>query len=370
MTRTLIPSDRHAMILKRILGGDPLREISRTMKIDPGNLSRIIKRLVQYGYLVKLYRSNHVQYSLTLEGHALLSKYIHTKQLTKGNLDTKGNNHMVREETTETEKPVKYWRLHRLQFKIPFVVPLKSSSIHLIKLKDHPVKLRELWNHNDLIVYFQDFVCTLTTKALKITGIQIRLPYEDVTDPHELLDKAAQVFMPEIEHLEAFFQRYYPIKLKRLSKNVFDVKLVIGELAIEQDELALKVDVIQKETHKKLRIYDPEDGRLSMEVDCSRGHPELESKHRHKFMDNIEIYQGFLTDLISGKFYQSLTVLSEGIATLEATSKKVMDLHADGFRQHDERIGQITDLIEKLALTVNKSIGDLTDKVAQIGGRP
>lgn len=372
MTRTLIPSPRHALILKMILAGNTQRQISKALKISPPNLSRIIRRLEKYQYLVRLYRSNHVQFTLTLNGYGLLSSKIPKEpidKITQGDQIDKGNYHMETQEATITEKPRKYWRLHRLQFKIPFIEPLKSNEIHLIKLKDHPVKLRALWNHNDLIVEFQNFVCTLTTRALKITGIQIRMPYEEVEDPHELLDKAAQIFMPEIENLEAFFKKYYPIKLKRMSNNVFDVKLVIGELAIEQDELALNVDTVSKKTGQKLRVYDPEDGTLSMIVDKSMGPPEIESKHKRKFMDNMEIYQSFLTDLISGKFYQGLTALSEGISSLETSSKKIMDLHSEGYKQHDERINQVMDLIEKLALTVNKSIMDLTDKIAQIGGR-
>lgn len=372
MTRTLIPSTRHALILKMILAGNTQRQISKALKINPSNLSRIIRRLEKYQYLVRLYRSNHVQFTLTLNGYGLLSSKNPkdpVNEITKSNQVEGGNNHMDGEEATITEKPRKYWRLHRLQFKIPFIQALKSTDIHLIKLKDHPVKIRELWNHNDLIVQFQDFTCTMTTRALKITGIQIRMPYEEVEDPQELLDKAAQIFMPEIEHLEAFFKRYYPIRLKRISNNAFDVKLVIGELAIEQDELAVHVDTISKETGQKLKIYDPEDGRLSMIVDKSKGPPEIESVHKRKFMDNMEIYQSFLTDLISGKFYQGLNALTEGITSLEASSKKIMDLHSEGYRQHDDRINQVMDLIEKLALTVNKSIGDLTDKIAQIGGR-
>lgn len=362
MTRTLIPSPRHSEILKRILIGNPLRQIAKELKINPGNLTRTVNRLVRDQYLIRVLRSNHVQYGLTLKGYGLLSDQIQRDNMTEN------NPHVIRQKTALIEKPKKYWRLHRLQFKIPYVNPLKSSSIHLIELKDHPVKLRRLYNHDDLIVQFQDFVCTLTTRALKISGIQIRVPYEEVEDPQVLLDRAAAIFAPEIENLERMFRKFYPeIRLRRMANNVFDIRIAIGELAIEADELAMNVDKITKQTGQKLRIYDPEDKKLSLIVDNSFG-PEFESVHPRKFMDNMEIYQSFLTDLVSGKFYGSLNEISEGLKSLQEEHKKSIELQANGYKQSDDRIMQVVDLIEKLALTVNRSISELTERITQFKG--
>ena len=366
--RAFVPTMRHAMIASMLLRGKPVRQIAREMNQNPGTFSRTVKRMERNGYIMKQFRSHHTQYSLTLLGYSLLDM-IRTKDQ-KGNTTGNGlTGSVIR--ATPTEKTQQFWRLHALQFKIPFVEAFRPDSIHLIQLKDHPTRLRQLNNHSDLLVEFQDFTCTITTRALKITGIQVRLPYEDVEDPEVLLEKARDMFMPEIEHLEMIFRKHFPrLKLRRLANNVIDVKVVKGELALEQDALAMKVGDIQKKTGEKLKIYDPEDGKLSEIVDFSMGPdvPEFESVHPGKFIDNMQIYKGFLEDLNSGKFYQRFEAIQKIQEDQQQLLKKTQEIGLDQSRRTDESIAQVIDLISKVSLQFYSSLNDLTAAIQQMRG--
>lgn len=366
--RSFVPTPKHAMIASLLLRGKPVREIARRMGQNPGTFSRTVKRMEKHGYIVKQFRSFSNQYSLTLSGYALLEML--------NDENHKGN---ATEETltqsdiraTATEKPAQFWRLHALQFKIPFVEAFSPDSIHLINFKDHRTHLRNLNNHSDLIVDFQDFTCTLSTRALKITGIQVRLPYEDVDDPDILLEKARDIFMPEIENLEMIFRKHFPkLRLKRIGKNIFDVKVVKGELALEQDALAVQVGKIQKETGEKMKVYDPEDGKLSEIVDFSMGPdvPEFESVHPRKFMDNMKIYKGFLEDLNSGKFYERFEAIQKIQEDQQQLLRKTQETGLDQMKRTDESIAQVIDLISKVSLQFYSSLNDLTAAIQQMRG--
>ena len=366
--RPFVPTMKHAMIASMLLQGRPVREIARRMNQNPGTFSRTVKRMERYGYIMKQFRSHHSQYSLTLLGYSLLDM-IRTK-------DQKGNateNDLTQSviRATPTEKTQQFWRLHALQFKIPFVEAFRPESIHLIQLKDHPTRLRNLNNHSDLLVEFQNFTCTLITRALKVTGIQVRLPYEDVEDPEILLDRARDIFMPELENLEMIFRKHFPtLRLRRLANNVIDVKVVKGELALEHDELAMKVWDIQKRTGEKLRIYDPEDGKLSEIVDFSMGPdtPEFESVHPGKFIQNMQVYKSFLEDLNSGKFYERFTMIQKVQEDQQQILRKTQEISLDQSRRTDESISQVIDLVQKVSLQFYSSLNDLRSAIESMRG--
>lgn len=354
--RAFVPTMRHAMIASMLLRGKPVRQIAREMNQNPGTFSRTVKRMERNGYIMKQFRSHHTQYSLTLLGYSLLDM-IRTKDQ-KGNTTGNGlTGSVIR--ATPTEKPAQFWRLHALQFKIPFVEAFRPDSIHLIQLKDHPTRLRQLNNHSDLLVEFQDFTCTITTRALKITGIQVRLPYEDVEDPEVLLEKARDMFMPEIENLEMIFRKHFPrLKLRRLANNVLDVQVVKGELALEQDTLAIDVAEVQEKTGEKLRIYDPEDGKLSFIVDMSKG-PEAEGVHPKKFIYYMQVYKSFLDDLFTGKFYERFEAIQKVEQDQQQILKKTQELALQHTQRTDESISQVIDLVQKVSLQFYSSLNEL-----------
>ena len=362
-----VPSVKHAMIASMLLQGKPVREIARRMNQNPGTFSRTVKRMEKNGYITKQFRSHHTQYSLTLLGYSLLDM-IRTGSDKGNTTENSLTGSVIR--ATPTEKPRQFWRLHALQFKIPFVEAFRPDSIHLIQMKDHPTRLRNLNNHADLIVEFQDFSCTITTRALKITGIQIRLPYEEIEDPEVLLEKARDMFMPEIENLEMIFRKHFPrLKLRRLANNILDVRVVKGELALEQDALAIKVGAIQKETGEKLKVYDPEDGKLSEIVDFSMGPdvPEFESVHPGKFIDNMQVYKGFLEDLNSGKFYQRFEAIQKIQEEQQQLLKKTQELAMEHTQRTDESISQVVDMVQKISLQFYSSLNDLKTAIVSMG---
>ena len=358
--RPFVPTPKHAWIASMLLQGKPLREISRVLKQNPGTLSRIIKRMERNGYIVRQLRSTFAQYSLTLLGYSLLSMLHDEKE--KGNgTENSLTGSVIR--ATPTEKPRQFWRLHALQFKIPFVEAFRPDSIHLIQFKDHPTKLRNLNNHSDLIVNFQDFTCSITTRALKITGIQIRLPYEDIDDPDILLEKARDVFMPEIENLEMLFRKHFPkLRLRRLANNVIDVKVLKGELALEQDTLAINVADLQRKTGEKLQIRDPQDGKLSFIFDNSFG-PEAESVHPNKFIYNMQIYRGFLNDLFSGKFYEKFEAIQKIEEGQQRILKKHQELSLEQTQRTDESISQVIEMVQRMSVQFYSSLNDLKSAI-------
>ena len=363
--RSFTPSPKHALIASLLLQEKPLREIARRLNQNPGTFSRTVKRMEKNGYIIKQFRSHHNQYSLSLTGYALLEMLKDGSQ--KGNT-TENSLTGSPMGATPTEKTPQYWRLHALQFKIPFVEAFSPESIHLIQFRDHPTKIRNLRNHADLIVEFQDFTCTLTTRALKITGIQIRLPYEDVEDPEILLEKARDVFMPEIENLEAIFRKHYPrLRFRRLANNVIDVTVVKGELALEEDTLAIQVGDIQKKTGEKLKIYDPEDGMLSFIVDASNGPWEAESPHPKKFIYNMQIYKGFLDELFTGRFHQRFEAIQKVEEEQQQIVKKTQELALEQSKRTDESISQVIDLVQKVSLQFYSSLNDLKSAIVSMG---
>ena len=355
--KAFTPTIHHAWIVRHLLAQKPIREISRLLDKTPKNILFAVRRLEKHGYINKQVRSDHSYYSLTLNGYSLLEMLKTQKGNTTENPLTET---AIRE--TPTEKPNQFWRLHALQFKIPFVEAFSPESIHLVQMKDHPTRLRNLQNHSDLIVAFQDFTCTISTRALKITGIQIRMPYEDVEDPEILLEKARDIFMPEIEHLETLFRKHFPkLRLRRLAGNIIDAKVVKGELALEEDALAVKVGAIQQKTGEKLKVYDPEDGKLSMIVDFSMGpdKPEMESVHPRKFMENMQIYKGFLQELITGKFYERFEMLQKIQEDQQSLLKKTQELALEHTSRTDESITQVVDLIQKMSIQFYSSLEEM-----------
>lgn len=364
--RPFIPTPKHALIASMLLQGKTGREIARALKENPGTVARIIKRMVKYGYIVRDVRSSASIYSLTLLGYSLLDMLRDKKA--KGNrIENTLTGSQIK--ATPTEKPKQFWRLHALQFKIPLVEAFSPESIHLIQFKDHPTKLRTLNNHADLIVDFQNFTATMTTRALKISGIQIRLPYDDVEDPDILLDKARDAFLPEIENLEMLFHKHFPrFRFRRLANNVIDAKVIKGELALEQDLLAMKVGAIQKETGEKLKIYDPEDGKLSEIVDFSMGPdvPEFESVHPAKFLDNMRVYKAFLEDLNSGKFYERFESIQKVQEEQQAILKKTQEISIDNIKRTDESVSQVIDLIQKMSMQFYASLNELKNVLVEV----
>lgn len=361
MTREFIPGMNHARIVSYLLEGKSVREIARKSNQNPGNIMRTIKRLESHGYIVREVRTTQVIYTLTIMGFSLLEMLGDHK----GNTPEKSLTGVNIGATPERNSP-KMWRLHALQFKIPLVEALRAEDIHLIQFRDHPTKLRNLKNHSDLIVEFQNFTVTLSTRSIKITGIEVRTPYEE-EEPETLLEKAKEIFSPEIENIEMILRKKFPrVRLRRLARGVIDINVVKGELALENDDLAVKVGDIQKKTNQKLKVYDPEDGVLSEIVDFSNGPPEFEGVHPKKFIDHMTIYKNFLDDLNSGKFYQTIGQIVESQKQMQEAQERILEIHKDGFKQHDERINQVLDVVERLAVSINSTIQNL---VTAIGGR-
>lgn len=358
--RSFTPSPKHALIASLLLQEKPLREIARRLNQNPGTFSRTVKRMEKNGYIIKQFRSHHNQYSLSLTGYALLEMLKDGSQKGNGTENTLTGSTI---RATPTEETGQYWRLHALQFKIPFVEAFQPDSIHLIQFKDHPTKLRNLNNHSDLIINFQDFTCSITTRALKVTGIQVRLPYEDIDDPDVLLEKARDVFMPEIENLEMLFRKHFPkLRLRRLANNVIDVKVLKGELALEQDTLAINVADLQKKTGEKLQIRDPQDGKLSFIFDNSFG-PEAESVHPNKFIYNMQIYRGFLNDLFSGKFYEKFEAIQKIEEGQQQILKKYQELSLEQAQRTDESISQVIEMVQKMSVQFYSSLNDLKSAI-------
>jgi DNA-binding MarR family transcriptional regulator len=358
------PTGRHALIARNLLQGKPVRETARLMNQNPGTLLRTIKRMEKNGYLKKDFRSFKNQYSLTLLGHSLLE--LLKDENPKGNTTENSlTGSVIR--ATATEKSPKFFRLHALQFKIPLVEAFPAESIHLVQFKDHGTRLRNLNNHADLIIEFQDFNVTLTTRAVKITGIEVRLPYEEVEDPSILLEKARDIFMPEVLNIEMLLQKHFPkLRLKRFSKNVLDVEVIKGELALENDELAIKVGDIQKKTKNKLLVNDLEDGKPAMTVDFSKGPPEIETIHSKKFIDHMQIYKGWLEDLISGKFYTMIHDLVESQKQSIQIQKKQEEIQASAFAQVDERLGEQLRLMNTMATQFYTSLNEFRQAIQEV----
>ena len=361
--REFKPTIYHAWIVRHLLAQKSIREISRIMGRTPKNILFAIQRLADKGYVIKEVRSDHSFYSLTLLGYSLLQMLKNEEGNTTEKTLTEG---LKRE--TPTEKPSQFWRLHALQFKIPLKERLPPESIHLIQFRDHPTRIRKLENHSDLIVDFQDFSVTLTTRAIKVTGIQIRLPYQEVDSTEELLRQAAEVFMPEIENIEMILRKHFPrVKLRRLANNVLDVQVVKGELALEGDVLAVKVGKIQKETGEKLKVKDPVDGKTAFIVDFSTGEgPEAEGVHPKNFAEHMQIYKNFLDDLISGKFYERFEVISHVQEEQQEILKKTQELNKDLTVRTDESINQVIDLIQKMSVQFYSSLEEMRKVVVEL----
>lgn len=362
--KQFIPTVNHAWIVRHLLAQKSIREIARILKKNPKNILFAIRRLEKNGYVIKQVRSDHSFYSLTLSGYSLLEMLKNEK----GNTTEETLTEVLNRETP-TEKHQKFWRLHALQFKISLKDPLPPESIHLIQFRDHPTRLRRLENHSDLIIDFQQFTVALTTRAIKVTGIQIRLPYHEVKDIHDLLDQAADVFVPEIENIEMILQKHFHgVRLRRLANNVIDVKVVKGEIALEEDELAVKVGDIQKKTKNqvKLEVKDPEDGRTAFEVDFSNGPPEAETKHPKRFADHMEIYRSFLDELISGKFYERFETISKVQEEQQALVKKTQELNQELTQRTDESINQVVELIKQLAIQSYSSLEEMRKLVVEL----
>lgn len=371
MTRSFIPTPKHAMICKLLLAAKPIREIARELKQNPGTVIRRVRTLEKNGYIFRQIRSTSSIYGLTLDGYRLLELVKNER----GNTTEKVLTGSVKGATV-TEKSRKMYRLHALQVKYMLVEPLKAEKIHLIQFKDHPTsRMRVLNNHSDLIVSFENFTATLSTKALKITGLEVRMPFNEVSDPEDLLEEARKIFEPEIQNIEMLLRKHFPgLRLRRLANNVLDGKIIKGEIAIEGDELAVKVGEIQKNSDLKFRVFDHEDGKLAEIVDFSKGPPEFETVHPDKYAENMRSYVSFVDWLESGQLNQAIdtitkkqeelsntmhrmTEITQGIITTQA---KQQELNSQTFNQFDERTNELVNKVEGLAIQFYESLQQLT----------
>lgn len=375
--REFTPGLDSAQIIAYLLQGKSAREIGRIMGYaSSATAQKKIDRLVKHGYLIKHAGPDHPWITITLTGYALLEVLKQTGSATENPLT----------QSAKVEAPTekgKYFRLHALQIKYWFRSPLPAENIHLIQFRDHPTRMRNLKNHSDLILEFKDFNVTVTTRALKFTDIEVRIPYEEVEDPEILLERARDLIAPEVEHIEMILQKHIPgLKLRRLANGVFDANVVRGEIALENDEIAMKVGEIQKNSNEKFRIYDRDDGKLSALVDFSTGDPEFETVHPRTFMEKMRIWKGFADDLLSGDFYERQRQFTENQMKLQETMKQLAEsqnavlsmqvksevIQANSFKQHDERIMQNQELIAVLTRNVFNAINELTSAVAQLSG--
>lgn len=328
-----------------------------------GTAQKKIDRLAQYGYIVKHHGPDHPEITITLSGYSLLEAL---KQ--NGNGTEKPLTGSFKVEAP-AEKRKKFFRLHALQIKYWLREQIPEENIHLIQFRDHPTRLRNLRNHCDLIVEFKDFNVTVTTRALKITGIEVRLPYEEVNDPDVLLEKAGDIIAPEIENIEGMLSKHIPgLKLRRLAGGVLDANVVKGEIAIENDGAAINIGKIQKQTGEKFKVYDRKDGKLAAIVDYSKGPPEFETIHPQNFVEHIRTWKAFADDLLSGEFYEKQRKFQESLQSIVDLQKKQEELQANSFKQFDERINQHLDLINGLAAQFFHALDELKNYMAQNTG--
>lgn len=369
--RDFVPGFDYAQIISFLLQGKSNREIGRLMGYSSnGTAQKKINRLAKHGYIVRHMGPNHPGITITLLGYTLLEQIKESGSATEKSLTQSVN------VEAPAEKSRKYFRLHALQLKAWFREPLPSESIHLIQFRDHPTKLRSLRNHSDLIIEFKDFNVTVSTRALKFTDMQVRLPYEEVEDPEILLEKARDLIAPEVENIEMLLQKHIPrLKLRRLAGGAIDLHVIKGEIALENDEVALNVGKIQDDSEEKFRIYDREDGKLSAIVDASKGPYEFETVHPKNFVESMRIWKSFADDLLSGDFYERQRRFQDSLTTLAETQKNIADLQekseriqANSFKQHDERIMQNQELIASLAQNAFNAINELTSALASLAG--
>lgn len=348
--RTFNPGPEYSQIISHLLTGKSAREIGRIMGYKSGGtVSKKIKRLINHGYLINHTGPDNRFYSITLKGYSILgNKWAEESSTQSGKVEAL------------VENSDKFYRLHALQIKYWLKTPLPAENIHIISFKDHPTHLRNLRNHSDLIVEFKDFNVTVSTRAIKFTNLEVRMPYKEVYDPHTLLTKAMDLIEPEVEHIESLLSKHIPgLKLRRLANNVLDAIVTRGEIAIENDELAINVGKIQKDTGEKLRIYDPDDGKISEIVDFSKGPAEFESVHPKKLIENLEIYKQFLDDLNSGEFYDRINKIVEVQEKTMQIQEKQEEIQKNAFSQFDERINEHLNLVNNLATQFFHALDEL-----------
>lgn len=362
--RSFDPGLDYAQIVSYLLQGKSAREINRIMGYkSAATVQKKIDRLAKHGYIVKHQGPDHPGITITLTGYTLLEILKQSGSMTERDLTGSVN------VEAPLETPGKYFRLHALQIKYWYREPLPPENIHLIQFRDHPTRLRNLRNHADLIVEFKDFNVTVTTRALKFTDIEIRLPYEEVEDPEILLEKARDMIAPEIENIERLLQRHIPrLALRRLASGALDARVVKGEIALENDEVAIKVGEIQKNSDEKFRVHDRQDGKLAAIVDFSKGPPEFETVHPKNFTEHMRIWKAWTDDLISGEFYERQRQTQEMIHSISEVQKKQEELQANSFKQYDERVNQHVDLINNLATQFFHALDELKNYVVQTSG--
>jgi len=350
--RTFNPGQEYSQIIYYLLRGKSAREIGRIIGYKSGGtVSKKIKKLINYGYLINHAGPDNRFYSITSKGYSILKRV------------EKSSTQSVKVEA-RTEKPDKFYRLHALQIKYWLKTPLPAENIHIISFKDHPTHLRNLRNHSDLIVEFKDFNVTVSTRAIKFTNLEIRMPYNEVDDPDILLTKAMDIINPEVEHIESLLSKHIPgLKLKRLANNVFDAIVTRGEIAIENDELAIDVGQIQRNTGEKLKIYDQYDKNISEIVDFSKGPAEFESVHPKRLIENLEIYKQFLDDLNSGKFYERINKIVETQEKEIQIQEKQEEIQKNAFNQFDERINEHLNLVNNLATQFFHALDELKNYI-------
>ena len=363
--RDFNPGFDYAQIVSYLLQGKSAREINRILGYKSSStVQKKINRLAKHGYVVKHMGPDHPGITITLTGYTLLELLNQ-----KGSTVEKNLTQSLKVEAP-VEKSAKFFRLHALKIKYPYRERLPPENIHLITFRDHPTRLKNnLRNHVDLVVEFKDFNITVTTKSLIFTNLEVRLPYEEVEDPEILLEKARELFEPEVENIESILRKHIPrLALKRLAGNILDARVVKGEIALENDESAIKIGEIQKDSEEKFRIYDREDGKLSAIVDFSKGPAEFETVHPQKFVDKMRIWKAWADDLLSGDFFERQRKFQESLEAMQQIQKKQEELQANSFKQHDERIDQHLDLINNLATQFFHALDEMRQIMAQASG--
>ena len=363
--REFVPGFDYAQIVSYLLQGKSAREINRIMGYkSSATVQKKINRLAKHGYVAKHMGPDHPGITITLTGYTLLEL-----MREKGSTIGKGITQSSKVEAP-IEKSAKFFRLHALKVKYPYREAIPAESIHLIQLRDHPTKLKtNLKNHADLFISFTDFNVTVTTRSLIFTNIMVRLPYEEVEDPEILLEKAREMFEPEVENIEMILRKHIPrLALRRLAGGVLDGKVIRGEIALENDESAIKIGEIQKNSDEKFRIYDRDDGKLSALVDFSKGPAEFETVHPQKFVDKMRIWKAWVDDLLSGDFFERQKNFQNSLESLAQRQQKQEELQSTSFRQHDERLNQHLDLLNNLATQFFHALDELKNVVAQSSG--
>ena len=94
---------------------------------------------------------------------------------------------------------------------------------------------------------------------------------------------------------------------------------------------------------------------------------DFSERYPGKFIDNMQIYKGFLEDLNSGKFYQRFEAIQKIQEDQQQILKKTQELALQHTQRTDESISQVIDLVQKVSLQFYSSLNELKTAIVSMG---